>query len=275
MGAALGAAGGRAAAEGARRRGAGGAGGCEELIAAGRVTVNGEVAVLGRRVDPDADLVEVDGAPVGHRPGLVHYLLNKPRASSRRRRTPTAGRPSSSSCRPSRGVPGRPPRRRHRGPPAADQRRRAGQPHRPPVHGVEKEYLADVERRRGGQRRGDPPLRDGVELDDGVTAPAKVSAAEPGRAADHDPRGPQPPGPADVRGRRPPGAPARAHAHRPAHRPPPEAGRVARARPPTRSAQLADGDQPAVAGAGRGARPGTSDRIDRPWDVVSTSARRT
>ena len=51
---------------------------CEELIAAGRVTVNGEVAVLGRRVDPDTDLVEVDGAPVGSRPGLVHYLLNKP-----------------------------------------------------------------------------------------------------------------------------------------------------------------------------------------------------
>ena len=38
---------------------------CEELIAAGRVTVNGEVAVLGRRVDPEDDLVEVDGAPVG------------------------------------------------------------------------------------------------------------------------------------------------------------------------------------------------------------------
>ena len=38
---------------------------CEDLIAAGRVTVNGEVAVLGRRVDPDVDLVEVDGAPVG------------------------------------------------------------------------------------------------------------------------------------------------------------------------------------------------------------------
>ena len=51
---------------------------CEDLIAAGRVTVNGEVAMLGRRVDPDVDLVEVDGAPVGTKPGLVHYLLNKP-----------------------------------------------------------------------------------------------------------------------------------------------------------------------------------------------------
>jgi len=51
---------------------------CEELIAEGRVTVNGEVAVLGRRVDAEHDLIEVDGAPVGVKPGLVYYLLNKP-----------------------------------------------------------------------------------------------------------------------------------------------------------------------------------------------------
>ena len=30
--------------------------------------VNGEIAELGRRVDPDRDLVEVDGAPIGIRP---------------------------------------------------------------------------------------------------------------------------------------------------------------------------------------------------------------
>jgi pseudouridine synthase len=51
---------------------------CEELIAAGRVTVNGEVAELGRRVDLLHDVIAVDGAPVGVRPGLVYYLLNKP-----------------------------------------------------------------------------------------------------------------------------------------------------------------------------------------------------
>ena len=68
-------------AEGPRRRGWGSRRVCEELIAAGRVTVNGEVAVLGRRVDPDVDVVEVDGAPVGTKADLVHYLLNKPPAS--------------------------------------------------------------------------------------------------------------------------------------------------------------------------------------------------
>ena len=52
---------------------------CEDLIEDGRVTVDGEVAVLGRRVDPDNDEVAVDGVPVSVRPGLVYYLLNKPR----------------------------------------------------------------------------------------------------------------------------------------------------------------------------------------------------
>ena len=44
---------------------------CEELIAEERVTANAEVAILGRRVDPDNDTVEVDRAPIGARPGLV------------------------------------------------------------------------------------------------------------------------------------------------------------------------------------------------------------
>ena len=51
---------------------------CENLIEDGRVDVNGDVAVLGRRVNVDTDIIEVDGAPVGVLPGLVYYLLNKP-----------------------------------------------------------------------------------------------------------------------------------------------------------------------------------------------------
>jgi 23S rRNA pseudouridine2605 synthase len=47
-----------------------------------------------------------------------------------------------------------------------------------PSHGVEKEYVAQVEGRVSAAdvRR----LRDGVELDDGLTAPAKVSQPSPG-----------------------------------------------------------------------------------------------
>ena len=38
---------------------------CEDLIEARRVRVDGEVAVLGRRVDPEVDVIEVDGAFAG------------------------------------------------------------------------------------------------------------------------------------------------------------------------------------------------------------------
>ncbi len=48
-----------------------------------------------------------------------------------------------------------------------------------PSHGVDKEYLAEVD---GGEVSAGKlrSLRDGVELDDGVTAPAKVSQPSPG-----------------------------------------------------------------------------------------------
>ena len=50
---------------------------CEELIAAGRVTVDGAVARLGRRIDPASAVVTVDGVVIGLAADLVHYLLNK------------------------------------------------------------------------------------------------------------------------------------------------------------------------------------------------------
>ncbi|MDT4913726.1 MAG: rRNA synthase [Pseudonocardiales bacterium] len=65
----------------------------EELIAAGRVTVDGEVAVLGARVDPLTAVIHVDGDRVIVRDDLVYLALNKPRgvlsamSDSRGRRT--------------------------------------------------------------------------------------------------------------------------------------------------------------------------------------------
>ena len=50
----------------------------EELIAAGRVKVNGARARLGSRVDPTKDEVEVDGSRVPLQRDLLHYMLNKP-----------------------------------------------------------------------------------------------------------------------------------------------------------------------------------------------------
>ncbi|TAJ03104.1 MAG: rRNA pseudouridine synthase [Planctomycetota bacterium] len=54
---------------------------CDELIASGHVSVDGEtVRELGTKVDPVASRVEVDGSPVGARPvRKKYYLLNKPR----------------------------------------------------------------------------------------------------------------------------------------------------------------------------------------------------
>lgn len=51
----------------------------EELIAAGRVTVDGVVAELGARVDPQTAVIHVDGDRVIVRDDLVHLVLNKPR----------------------------------------------------------------------------------------------------------------------------------------------------------------------------------------------------
>lgn len=50
----------------------------EDLISRGRVTVDGRLARVGERVDPEAQRVEIDGKPIPIRPNLVTYLLNKP-----------------------------------------------------------------------------------------------------------------------------------------------------------------------------------------------------
>jgi 23S rRNA pseudouridine2605 synthase len=147
---------------------------CEELIAAGRVTVNGEAATLGTRADAEADAIEVDGARIGVREGLVHYLLNKPVGVVTTASDPQ-GRQTVVELVPPE------PRVYPVGRLDADTEgllllTNDGElAHRltHPSFGVDKEYLADVEGTpsRGAVRR----LREGVDLDDGPTAPAKVS----------------------------------------------------------------------------------------------------
>ncbi|CAN5716022.1 hypothetical protein BH20ACT4_BH20ACT4_05520 [soil metagenome] len=153
---------------------------CEDLIANGRVTVNGEKAVLGRRVDPEHDLVEVDGAPVGTRPDLVYYLLNKPVGVVATAKDPE-GRQTVVEL-----VPGE-PRVFPVGRLDADSEglllltndgelaNRIAHP----SHGVDKEYVVEVDGGRvtpGAIRT----LRSGVDLDGTPTAPARVSQPTPG-----------------------------------------------------------------------------------------------
>lgn len=151
----------------------------EDLIEDERVTVNGRVAVLGARVDVDHDVVAVDGVPIGVRPGSVYYLLNKPAGVVTTADDPQ-GRPTVVELVPSE------PRVHPVGRLDLDTEgllllTNDGQlTHRltHPSFGVEKEYVAEVEGEpgRGALRQ----LREGVELEDGPTAPAKVSALSPG-----------------------------------------------------------------------------------------------
>ena len=151
---------------------------CEDLIAEGRVTVDGEVAVLGRRVDVETALIELDGAPIGVRPDLVHYLLNKPAGVVTTADDPQ-GRPTVVGLVPAE------PRVFPVGRLDVDTEgllllTNDGElAHRltHPSFGVEKEYVAELEGSpsRAALRR----LREGVELDDGTTVPARAALLEP------------------------------------------------------------------------------------------------
>jgi 23S rRNA pseudouridine2605 synthase len=151
---------------------------CEELIVEGRVTVNGEVPVLGRRVDPAVDQIELDGVPLPLQPGLVHYLLNKPPGVVSTAED-THGRQTVISLVPET------PRVFPVGRLDMDSEgllilTNDGQlTHRltHPSFGVPKEYLVHVE---GAPTPGEiARLRNGVDLEDGPTAPAQVAVVSP------------------------------------------------------------------------------------------------
>jgi 23S rRNA pseudouridine2605 synthase len=152
---------------------------CEEMIADGRVSVNGTIADLGRRVHVETDLVELDGVPLGVRPGLVHYLLNKPAGVITTADDPH-GRPTVLELVPD------DPRVFPVGRLDMDTEglllltNDGDLTHRltHPSFGVEKEYIAQVEGSptRAALRR----LREGIELEDGLTAPAEAALVAPG-----------------------------------------------------------------------------------------------
>jgi 23S rRNA pseudouridine2605 synthase len=50
----------------------------EELIAAGRVRVDGRRATIGQQVDPETSVIEVDGRPIGSAARTTYLLLHKP-----------------------------------------------------------------------------------------------------------------------------------------------------------------------------------------------------
>ncbi len=146
----------------------------EDLIAEGRITVNGTIADLGRRIDADNDAVEVDGVPVGVAADLVWFLLNKPggvlstAADTHDRKTVVELVPDDVRVWPvgrldmdTEGL--------------LIMTNDGDLTHRltHPSFGVTKEYIAELD---GTPSRADlRQLREGVELEDGITAPAKAS----------------------------------------------------------------------------------------------------
>jgi 23S rRNA pseudouridine2605 synthase len=152
------------------------------MIADERVTVNGVIAILGRRVDVEVDRIEIDGAPVGVRPDVVYYLLNKP-IDVISTAIDTHGRETVVDLVPLE------PRVFPVGRLDADSEgllllTNDGEltnriTH--PSYGLEKEYLVHVEcSPTGVNNTAISRLRNGVELDDGKTAPADVSQLQPG-----------------------------------------------------------------------------------------------
>jgi pseudouridine synthase len=152
--------------------------GADGLIKAGRVTVNGEAGQLNTFVG-DSDDVRVDGRLVGKQ-ALRYVLLNKPRSTITTARDPE-GRPTVVDL-----VGGAirvvPVGRLDRDTSGVLLLTNDGElAHRlaHPRYRVEKVYVVDVE--------GEPDdetvrsLADGIELDDGMTAPARARMLGPSR----------------------------------------------------------------------------------------------
>jgi len=144
-----------------------------------RITVNGEIAHIGQRVNRDKDELSFDGVPLRVNPELVYYLLHKPKGVISTANDPQGRRTVNDL------VPAEP-----RVYPVGrldkdteglllitndgDLTYRLTHP----SQGVEKEYLAEVSQKvsRGSLRR----LREGIQLEDGLTSPARVSQIQDG-----------------------------------------------------------------------------------------------
>ncbi len=154
----------------------------EMLIAEGRVEVDGEVAILGARVEPATAHVTVDGVPVATDTSLVHWLLNKPvdhvttASDPQGRRTVLDLVPDFPRVFPVGRLD-----RDTEGLLLLTNDGRLAQLLTHPSHGVEKEYLAEVDGvpTAGEIRR----LRDGIELEDGPTRAARARIVQ--EASDH------------------------------------------------------------------------------------------
>ncbi len=149
---------------------------CEELIRQGRVTVNGETASLGRSVEPKQDRVELDGKPVQKEQRRTVILLYKPRGVVSTSSDPEGRRTVQDYFREI-------PERLYNvgrldlnseGLLLMTNDGALANRLTHPRYGVEKTYYAVCDGRLTASEAA--RLTNGVELEDGVTAPARVDA---------------------------------------------------------------------------------------------------
>jgi 23S rRNA pseudouridine2605 synthase len=144
----------------------------EELIRAGRVTVDGLPAQLGASADPDTQVIAVDGRPIAAE-AKEYWVLNKP-AGVLSAASDMRGRPTVVGCVPTRArifPVGRLDLESTGLLLLTNDGELAGRLLHPRFH-VDKEYEVQV---RGVVAKGAlDALRRGVMLEDGLTAPAEV-----------------------------------------------------------------------------------------------------
>ncbi|MEI6710129.1 MAG: pseudouridine synthase [Actinomycetota bacterium] len=152
---------------------------CELLIDAGRVTVDGKIAILGQRVDAENEIICVDGKLAQTVENKVYFLLNKPlgvvTTASDPQNRPTVLEIVQSAVRI---FPVGRLDMNTEGLLLLTNDGRLAHLLTHPSSGIAKEYLVRVD---GDPSPGDlRRLREGVELEDGLTAPAQVSRVSEG-----------------------------------------------------------------------------------------------
>lgn len=158
---------------------------CEQLIVDARVTLDGAIATIGDKVEPGRSTVTVDGVEVDLDPSLRYYALHKPAGVLTTMRDPQ-GRLDIQHLLPADGPRVFPVGRLDRDSEGLLLLTNDGAlanrlMH--PSHGVEKEYLAEVDGHPTAKQLA--LVRSGVDLDDGPAhaVRARVVGSSAGRGA--------------------------------------------------------------------------------------------
>src|SRR5882672_10478996 len=151
----------------------------EELVANGRVTVNGTLAQVGQTVDVDRDVIKVDGERIGAPAPLEWFVLHKPAGVITSRHDPE-GRKTVFDLVPAR--PGLTYVGRldflTEGVLLLTTDGAAAHRLTHPSHEVERMYVASV---LGDGDIAAEEARHGVELEDGIVKPKRIEAEKLGR----------------------------------------------------------------------------------------------